>query len=122
MVVRRLTRLTLAVATSLAALAAPDLVSADPGRYVVRSGDTLYGIAARNDVSLNALLSANGLRLTSVILPGQRLTIPGAGTTTQRSATRQRHLHGALRRRPLAGSPPATASASTPSSRPTALG
>ena len=69
MVVRRLTRFTLAVATSLAVLAAPDLVNAGPGPYVVRSGDTLYGIAARNHVSLNALLSANGLRLTSVILP-----------------------------------------------------
>jgi LysM repeat protein len=48
------------------------------GSYTVRSGDSLWAIAQRHGVSLSALLRANDLRATSVILPGQRLRIPGA--------------------------------------------
>jgi len=44
--------------------------------YVVRRGDTLGKIAQRQRVSLNRLLSANGLTSRSVIYPGQRLLIP----------------------------------------------
>ena len=46
--------------------------------YVVRSGDTLGGIAARRHVGLAALLKANRLSVRSVIHPGQKLRIPGA--------------------------------------------
>lgn len=45
--------------------------------YVVRSGDTLSGIATRCGVSTSRLAQANALRLTSVIYPGQRLIMPG---------------------------------------------
>jgi LysM repeat protein len=45
--------------------------------HVVRSGDTLGGIAARRGVSLASLLKANRLRLTSTIYVGQRLRVPG---------------------------------------------
>lgn len=55
------------------------LLSPCGSAYTVRSGDTLGGIAARCGVSLASLLSANGLRSTSIIYPGQRLTIPGGG-------------------------------------------
>jgi len=34
------------------------------GTYTIKDGDTLSGIASRQGVSLSALLSANGLRLT----------------------------------------------------------
>ena len=44
--------------------------------YTVRPGDSLYGIARRHGVTIGALLAANRLTLTSVIHPGQRLTIP----------------------------------------------
>ncbi|MBT1444809.1 transglycosylase SLT domain-containing protein [Shewanella sp. JM162201] len=47
-----------------------------PRRYVVKSGDTLGGIAKRNGVKLQALLSANGLKKDSVIRPGQTLKLP----------------------------------------------
>jgi len=50
--------------------------SAAGGTYVVRSGDTLGGIADRNRVSLQRLADANGLSLRSTIYPGQRLVIP----------------------------------------------
>lgn len=48
--------------------------------YTVRAGDTLSAIAVRCGISLTNLMSANGLRITSVIYPGQRLVIPGANT------------------------------------------
>ena len=45
--------------------------------YRVQPGDTLFGIARRFDVTLDALLRANpGLSTTSVIFPGQPLCIP----------------------------------------------
>lgn len=49
---------------------------ASGGSYVVRSGDTLGGIADRNRVSLSRLAAANGISVRSTIYPGQRLVIP----------------------------------------------
>jgi murein DD-endopeptidase MepM/ murein hydrolase activator NlpD len=44
----------------------------------VRSGDTLSGIAARNGISLDALLSANPqIRNPDLIYPGQTVHLPG---------------------------------------------
>ncbi len=50
-------------------------------QYTVRSGDTLSAIAGRCGVTLSSLLSANGLRATSIIYPGQRLAIPGGAAS-----------------------------------------
>lgn len=44
--------------------------------HVVQPGDTLYGIAARYGVSVQALAQANGLTLYSIIYAGQTLIIP----------------------------------------------
>ncbi|WP_052274446.1 lytic transglycosylase domain-containing protein [Arthrobacter sp. L77] len=51
------------------------------GSYVVKAGDTLGAIASRNGVGLSSLLTANRMSATTVIYPGQKLTIPGPGTT-----------------------------------------
>jgi len=46
--------------------------------YVVEAGDALAGIAWRHGVSLGALVKANGISVTHLILPGQRLQVPPA--------------------------------------------
>jgi soluble lytic murein transglycosylase-like protein len=43
--------------------------------YTVRAGDTVGGIARRLGTSQAAVLKANGLRASSVIVPGQRLRV-----------------------------------------------
>lgn len=61
------------------------------GSYTVKAGDTLSAIANRNGVKLSDLLSANKLSLTSIIYPGNKLTIPGAagGSTPAPAAAPQ---------------------------------
>ena len=54
----------------------PAKVSEARGGYVVRTGDTLSSIAARNGLMLSALARANGIDAPYLIRIGQRLTIP----------------------------------------------
>ena len=49
--------------------------SSRSGTYIVRTGDTLFGIASRFGVNVQYLCRANGL-YTSLIVPGQVLVIP----------------------------------------------
>jgi peptidoglycan DL-endopeptidase LytE len=77
--VARLCRFFAVVLASIAVVAIPTGArSADAGTYTISSGDTLSGIAARFGVRLSALLAANNLTISTVIQPGQRLTIPGS--------------------------------------------
>ncbi len=46
--------------------------------HVVRSGETMSGIAKRYGVSLTRLLAANRLANTGLIFVGQRISVPGA--------------------------------------------
>ena len=57
--------------------------------HIVRSGESLYLIAERYGVTVNAIKSANSLTNNS-IKPGQKLTIPkkGASKNTSRSSTK----------------------------------
>ncbi|WP_314192598.1 LysM peptidoglycan-binding domain-containing protein [uncultured Arthrobacter sp.] len=64
-----------AVAAAPARSAAP--AATRSASYVIKSGDTLSGIAARHGVKLADILSANRLKVTSIIYPGQKLAIPG---------------------------------------------
>ena len=68
---------TQAYAAPAAAVAAPAAVAANV--HTVVSGDTLGGISAAYGVSLNDVLSANGLAITAIIYPGDQIQIPGAG-------------------------------------------
>ncbi|WP_125611352.1 LysM peptidoglycan-binding domain-containing protein [Specibacter cremeus] len=65
-----------AAVTKTPPAAAPS--SGTAGTYTIRAGDTLSGIAARYRVGLSALLAANRLSATTIIYPGQKLSIPGA--------------------------------------------
>jgi LysM repeat protein len=50
--------------------------SARTATYIVRSGDTLSGIAARYQVSLSTLYSLNAIGRTAYIQSGQRVMVP----------------------------------------------
>jgi LysM repeat protein len=54
--------------------------SAAGGIHVVQRGETLYSIARRYGTSVQAIVSANGLRNANFIYSGQRLRIPGASS------------------------------------------
>jgi N-acetylmuramoyl-L-alanine amidase len=64
---------------STATSAAPATSS---GSYVVRPGDSLSAIAARQGVSTATLASANGLKPDSWVLSGTTLRLPTAGSAT----------------------------------------
>jgi LysM repeat protein len=49
-----------------------------PGSHTVVSGDTIDKIAGDAGVSVQSVLEANGLGWSSIIQPGQVITIPGA--------------------------------------------
>ena len=57
------------------------------GTYRVKDGDVLERIARRHGVKLSALLSANGLKATSVIMAGDTLTIPSSGSSNGSSSS-----------------------------------
>lgn len=57
---------------------APAAPAASGATHTVVPGDTLGAISAQHGVALNAVLSANGLSLSSVIYPGDQIVIPGA--------------------------------------------
>ena len=61
--------------------------------YTVRPGDTLYGIARRNNVPAKDLAQANNLDSPNSIRVGQRLVMPGgnASSAPQRTAVAQTH-------------------------------
>lgn len=57
------------------------------GSYLIKSGDTLTSIASKTGVSVQSLLAANGLTMSSPIFSGHSLTIPGASTGTPASSS-----------------------------------
>ncbi len=57
----------------------PAPAPARPGAsYTIQAGDTISAIARRHGVTTAAVLSANGLGWSSIIYPGQVITIPAA--------------------------------------------
>ncbi|MFH8252330.1 LysM peptidoglycan-binding domain-containing protein [Microbacterium sp. B2969] len=63
---------------------APAAPVASSGTYEVRKGDTLTSIAQRNGLTVQTLFALNGLGWSSIIYPGQKLTVaaivPAAAT------------------------------------------
>ncbi|PJF32232.1 MAG: hypothetical protein CUN51_00990 [Candidatus Thermofonsia Clade 1 bacterium] len=58
----------------------------DGTTYVVQPGDTLFRIALRHGVSVDAIVAANNLPNRSVVYAGQVLIIPGAAAAVQPAA------------------------------------
>ena len=77
--------------------------SSGDGVYRVERGDTLSTIATNHGVGVNALASANGLSLRSVIRPGQRLTIPGRGASSENPSQRASNGNGGRQHRVRSG-------------------
>lgn len=50
--------------------------SSSENTYIVRKGDNIDKIARRLDCSVQALVSSNGLKRSSIIHPGQKLRVP----------------------------------------------
>ena len=61
---------------------APTAAAPAPGpavtTHTVRAGDTVFAIARAHRTTVDAVLAANGLTRSSIIYPGETLTIPGA--------------------------------------------
>jgi membrane-bound lytic murein transglycosylase D len=61
----------------------------DPGdAVIVRKGDTLERIAKRNGVPMKDLASANGMKPTSILKAGARLSLPEAGGVPESRTTK----------------------------------
>jgi len=58
-----------------------------PVTHVVLAGESFYSIAARYGVSPLLLAKASGLTLSTVIVPGQRLTLPAGASTAGTAGT-----------------------------------
>lgn len=71
-----LSAISLSTLTLPAATFASGSGASAPTQYVVKAGDFLAGIAAKVGVALPDLLSANSLTPKSLILPGDKLTVP----------------------------------------------
>ncbi|UZN01658.1 LysM peptidoglycan-binding domain-containing protein [Cellulomonas sp. S1-8] len=71
---------------STAAPAGPTAPAPSGASYVVRSGDTVSGIAGRHGTTVAAVVAANGLDGRAFIRVGQTLTIPGGARPTASAA------------------------------------
>ncbi|WP_425430423.1 LysM peptidoglycan-binding domain-containing protein [Diaminobutyricimonas aerilata] len=69
--------LKLSSAATSAPAPAPAPAPSSAGRYTIAKGDTVSRIAQKFGVPVASVLSANGLSWSSIIYPGQTLTIPG---------------------------------------------
>jgi LysM repeat protein len=54
--------------------------------HVIKSGDSIYYIAQKYGITIEALLKANYLSSSSVLYPGQKLTIPAVGSSSSNSS------------------------------------
>jgi LysM repeat protein len=80
----------LAVAPVLS-VAAKTMTIANPapavaGTYTVKAGDSLEKIARKAGTSPEKLAKSNGLKITSVIVPGQKLKVPGTSAPASAAA------------------------------------
>lgn len=78
--------------------------------YTVQEGDSLFGIAAERNVSVQQLAVANGLTLQSEVFVGQRLLLPTKRAPLGIKLPKPQNQLGTPRTRPLAEHSPALVS------------
>lgn len=69
-----------------AVVAVAAVTASTPGSHTVVAGDTVDKVATGAGVSVQAVLEANGLGYSSVIYPGQVLTLPVAASSSAAAA------------------------------------
>jgi LysM repeat protein len=79
--------LTLGIACLLTLAAFAPAAAEGPTVHTVRPGENLFRIGLRYGLTVDALSSANGIRSSDRIFAGQRLTIPGYGSTASAPAS-----------------------------------
>jgi len=72
-----------AAAVPVSSVAAVNTSAVAGSRYTVVSGDTVDKIASGAGVTVQSVLEANGLGWSSIIQPGQELSIPGGSPVLQ---------------------------------------
>jgi LysM repeat protein len=85
----RFTSVVVATILSTATISLPVTTAhaAPPAVYVVKEGDSLSRIAQKLGVKLPDLLAANGMTVSSLILPGQQLAVPQSDSGGSSGAT-----------------------------------
>jgi len=68
----------LLLAASLCLAGAASVAAADPIVHTVQKGGTLYAIARKYDITVDSLMTANGIADAGRLFVGMKLTIPGA--------------------------------------------
>jgi LysM repeat protein len=81
--------------------------------HTIKAGDTIYAIALRNGVSTKAVLSANGLNASSIIYPGQKITIPGKSASAPAASKPAASKPAASKPAPAKPAAPATSGSYT---------
>lgn len=77
----------MSVAAAIAKAAMLVALAHHPNHVVVSPGDTLWGIATSNGVSLSAVEAANPMPNFNLIYPGQRIRLVGTGATLRSDVT-----------------------------------
>lgn len=63
--------------------------SGSQGSYTVKPGDTLSGIASKHGMSLETLMSLNGLSKSSTIFPKDKLKVSGSTSSSKQAPKKQ---------------------------------
>ena len=74
-------------AAAVATVAASTVTASTPGSHTVVAGDTVDKVATGAGVSVQSILQANGLGYSSIIYPGQVLTLPGSAPASSAPAS-----------------------------------
>lgn len=91
-------------ATASASASAAESVGAAPSTVVVKRGDTLSAICARNHVKMSAVVAANPGLNPNRILVGQKIAIPGSAVAAAPAAAKSDKVMNAAAPAPVAAS------------------